>query len=53
MIQTTKEEAIATLTGLNLRLSTVSDSYDKETDMQAIEMGIMALEVCIELSELE
>ena len=49
----TKEEAITVLTDLSLRLSCAPDSYDKETDMRAVEMGIMALEVCIELSELE
>lgn len=49
----TKQEAIAVLTDLNLRLSTAPDSYDKETDMRAVEMGIMALEVCVELSDIE
>lgn len=47
----TKLEAIDILKSLNERLKYVDDSYDKETDMKAIEIGIECVEESIRLDK--
>ena len=47
----TKREAIVVLKDLIERLQHVPDSYDSETDICAIEMGIECIEESIRLDE--
>ena len=47
----TKQEAIEVLKSLMERLKYVEDSYDKESDMIAIETGIECIKESIRLDE--
>ena len=47
----TKQEAIELLKEHHERLKHVDDSYDKESLMTAIEMGVDAILVCIDIEK--
>ena len=48
----TKLDAIGVLCGLIERFKSVPDSYDSETDIQAIEMGIEGIRTWIIIDDL-